>query len=276
MTDYHGARERIGGDFMVTRVYIGHNGTPQMDLINGHGQAEVGVPVPVLGGGAERYVYVPPVADATDARAAAKIIGLNGSSILPTVARPSPSMGAHVDTQFSAPSADEDYPEMHALEDLVVANGSSKIIISKDGSIVIQSPQQSPVRIQLPDNGQLRISHATTTTGERLLLGNKTLTVLQQHADAINDVAVNLADLTSKLNVMFTAANATLAGGINPATMALYIGVLAGQTSLGVFSGTPFDAVDSPGDELLSATVDLSTLSVADAAGADTNESAPG
>lgn len=275
MTDYRGAREKLGGDFMVTRLYIGQNGTPQMDIINGHGQAEVGVPVPVLGGGPDRYVYVPPPADASNAQAAAKIIGLSGSSILPTVARPAPAMGAHFDPQFKAPDADEDYPEMHALEDVVLANGSSKIIISKDGSIVIQSPQQSPVRIQLPDNGQLRISHATTTTGERLLLGNKTLEVLQRQTEAINEVAVNLADLTSRLNVMFTAANATVSAGITPAALLLYIGVLVGQTSSGIFSGTPFDAVDAPGDELLSAAVDISTLSVTDAAGADTNESAP-
>lgn len=221
----------------------------------------------VLGGGKGAFRYHPPVAP-TDAESVTPGDS-DGAEVLVLFAggaRPHPVVvAAHLNpgsrTRFDTidpPDGGKDYSDFNDLQDDVVENGQSRMVVSHHGDIVLDSKQSSrPVHVQMAEDGYLRIAQGGDST-ERTLLAGPLVNAYNKTVDDVNALRKQVADLSTLVVAAQTAGKA--AGAAPPAVAAAVGGAFAAGT-VGPYLAQP--ATSKLGDDVVASAVRLSSRSKA-------------
>jgi hypothetical protein len=252
---------------IVQRVYASRAGSPVADILDEYGGVYIGVRFLGLGGGgdaSDARVYIPP----TEANPNATPDASGGSEVL--ISMPDRVGGwpvivgsfhnGQADSRMvkreESVAADAEFPSTNDPADVAIEAGSARIVISKDGDIVLDtSASGKPIRLQL--GGELRISRSGDSS-EGLLLSGPTLLALGTMIDKYDAIGKRLAAVETALAAALAAGSAA----VTDAPVAINGGYIAFAASIApALSVAPYIGSTKPGDETVSrsATVPAAT-----------------
>jgi hypothetical protein len=181
------------------------------------------VPVFVGGGGPEDYVYTPPIVGAqppqgqVDNENERQVILIQRGEHTPGAVACLAHPQMQLEEQADKPSNTSDHDAKVSKQSFALRRAGVKALIDENGALVIDTKDSDVrvVRLQLPDNGRLRISRGGSAGG-RLTLWHKLEEFIDGGFEVVSDdpSADNLLDLvnnmrnrilTNEENILFIA-----------------------------------------------------------------------
>ena len=179
----------------VLRVYLADDKTPVVDVVDTlSGSVFIGCRVLESLGGASRSSRMPiepaPLDGVSSSEGAVVVLLFVSKKAVPVIigAYPHKNVSSGLREGSSPLDASEEYPEGSDIEDIVIQQALSRLVISKHGDIVLDASKTSTseaVRIQLPENARLRVSRGGEANA-KLLLAEPVLSLLNQLIAKVN------------------------------------------------------------------------------------------